>query len=960
MKRTLLFLVSLLFISMQLSSQVPQIISFQSMVKNADGTTISDGEYSITFKIFNAETGGTSLWTETQTLQAANGYISAALGSSTSLNLSFEDQYWIGIRIEGEDELMPRIQLSVSPYAFYAISIADNSVNSSKIEDGSIGSVDLNQMNANIGQALIWNGSFWAPTDISEGDETDPIYSASPSSSVTGDNINNWNTAYGWGDHSVVGYLTEYSETDPVYTADPASDITGDDITNWDNAFGWGNHSVVGYLTEYTETDPIFSASSAFGITGTNITNWNTAYGWGNHSIAGYLSTTTSAGGDLTGTYPNPAIGTAVIDSENLAQMGASNGDVLTWSGLNWEAQAPSGVVTEINDLTDASSDNSNLYLGDGAGEIDNGDNNNTAVGIDAMHINTSGSYNVALGFRAMYSNVDRRYCVAVGYNALNNNGTDCTHWYHGTENTAIGYVSLMDNTSGAGNTAVGSYSLRNNENGTVNTGIGAEALYSNISGEQNTATGNKSSYSNTSGNYNSSYGAFSLYNNTTGENNAAFGPYSLYSNTDRSELVAIGYRALYNNGRDATETNHAMYNNAVGYQALYNNTIGYHNSASGYQAMYRNISGNYNTAYGNYALFDNRTGEYNTAVGKEALDDNLYGSKNTAVGYSALDGNIDRSELVAIGYRALYHNSEDATSQTDATCNTAVGFESLYENTTGYNNTAIGYHSLYDNTTGSSNTAIGSYSLNNNDDGVSNTSVGANSALVFTANSYTTFLGYDADNSSSTALSNSMALGNGSRINASNQVRIGNSSVSSIGGYESWTDLSDRRFKDNLRENIPGLAFITKLRPVSYNMKVQELNHFLNIPDTLNKDERLQEGIRLKESINYNGFIAQEVEEAAKSIGFDFHGVDAPQNDETPYGLRYALFVVPLVKAVQEQQEMIEELNQKDNEIQVLKKQVEEQNKRIQELEKLNKRIDCLERLLKESDVKDLEVGQK
>ncbi|MEO6130508.1 MAG: hypothetical protein ABIQ02_01580, partial [Saprospiraceae bacterium] len=58
-----------------------------------------------------------------------------------------------------------------------------------------------------------------------------------------------------------------------------------------------------------------------------------------------------------------------------------------------------------------------------------------------------------------------------------------------------------------------------------------------------------------------------------------------------------------------------------------------------------------------------------------------------------------------------------------------------------------------------------------------------------------------------------------------------------------------------------------------------------------------------------YSGFIAQEVEDAAKAINYEFSGVDAPKNDSDLYGLRYAEFVVPLVKAVQEQQIQIEEL---------------------------------------------------
>ncbi|MFT4522526.1 MAG: hypothetical protein ACI8ZN_001476 [Bacteroidia bacterium] len=55
-----------------------------------------------------------------------------------------------------------------------------------------------------------------------------------------------------------------------------------------------------------------------------------------------------------------------------------------------------------------------------------------------------------------------------------------------------------------------------------------------------------------------------------------------------------------------------------------------------------------------------------------------------------------------------------------------------------------------------------------------------------------------------------------------------------------------------------------------------------------------------------HTGFIAQDVEKAATDPGFTFDGVDAPDSDKDHYGLRYSAFVVPLVKAVQEQQEVI------------------------------------------------------
>jgi len=70
-------------------------------------------------------------------------------------------------------------------------------------------------------------------------------------------NATDWDTAYGWGDHAVAGYLTSFTETDPTVPSHVKSITTGD-INNWDAAFGWGDHASEGYLT--TESDPVVGA----------------------------------------------------------------------------------------------------------------------------------------------------------------------------------------------------------------------------------------------------------------------------------------------------------------------------------------------------------------------------------------------------------------------------------------------------------------------------------------------------------------------------------------------------------------------------------------------------------------------------------------------------------------------------------------------------------------------------
>ena len=72
------------------------------------------------------------------------------------------------------------------------------------------------------------------------------------------------------------------------------------------------------------------------------------------------------------------------------------------------------------------------------------------------------------------------------------------------------------------------------------------------------------------------------------------------------------------------------------------------------------------------------------------------------------------------------------------------------------------------------------------------------------------------------------------------------------------------------------------KLRPVTYNTDIRKQNQIYGITDTLQ-----QEGKYDIDHITFTGFIAQEVEQAAKACYYDFSGVDKPENDKSTYGLR-------------------------------------------------------------------------
>lgn len=198
--------------------------------------------------------------------------------------------------------------------------------------------------------------------------ETDPVFSASAAASITnagsGD-VSQGDTAFGWGNHATAGYLTsETSHADVVVDGDFASQglmkrgatagaysIVTDNSANWNTAFGWGDHGAVGYLTtetyQGTVTSVAITVPTGFSITGSPITSagtlaltfaagyslptttkqgqWDTAFGWGDHSTAGYLT----------------SLGTALVDGDFasaglMATDGAGGYSIVTDASANW------------------------------------------------------------------------------------------------------------------------------------------------------------------------------------------------------------------------------------------------------------------------------------------------------------------------------------------------------------------------------------------------------------------------------------------------------------------------------------------------------------------------------------------------------------------------------------------------------------------------------------------------
>ncbi|MEN8194386.1 MAG: MAP7 domain-containing protein [Bacteroidota bacterium] len=138
MKKLFLALTILFFTNLFTFGQVPQATSFQGVLADSEGSVLSDGTYSLNFRLFDSAADGTMLWEETQDVATVGGIFNVILGQSTAFDLPFDDQYWLEIAIDGGDALSPRVKLTSSAYSLNTRSIPNNIVTAEKVADGNL------------------------------------------------------------------------------------------------------------------------------------------------------------------------------------------------------------------------------------------------------------------------------------------------------------------------------------------------------------------------------------------------------------------------------------------------------------------------------------------------------------------------------------------------------------------------------------------------------------------------------------------------------------------------------------------------------------------------------------------------------------------------------------------------------------------------------------------------------
>ena len=109
-------------------------INFQGKVVNSNGTNVANGSYTFVFQMYTVASGGSNVWTDTETLTVTDGIFQYNLGSDTvnaplpgSVDFN-TDNIYLGINFNADGEMTPRVQFTAAPYAINAEKVGGLSV----------------------------------------------------------------------------------------------------------------------------------------------------------------------------------------------------------------------------------------------------------------------------------------------------------------------------------------------------------------------------------------------------------------------------------------------------------------------------------------------------------------------------------------------------------------------------------------------------------------------------------------------------------------------------------------------------------------------------------------------------------------------------------------------------------------------------------------------------------------
>jgi hypothetical protein len=858
-------------------ADVPELINYQGILTDSGGQPL-DGTYDLTFKIYPDTNLATPyLWKEVHlAAEVDQGLFNVILGSVLPIpdSVFAGSERYLGIAIDMDPEMTPRMRITSVPWALRA-AVADTALVTAGAGDG-------------------------YSLDAEDGDPVDVVY-------VDADGKVGINT-------TTVGPFQLFVNGDVGIPYTAGYQISSYDAVSWDSHTG----SIVigspytGLLFNSGDTEPRMMIDRDTGDVGINTTdpaakldifgNLRVSGGAGLekainivryhdstnvHTIKSIedgnsgLQVSTYLNGDIAlmpGGIGKVGIGTTTpvrtLDVNGTARM----------NGF-WLTSAPTSGYVLTSDATGVGTWRAPAALPDGDWTISGDDMYSSVIG------------NVGVGEPSPGSKLDVDGDVNVS-DDYKIRGEEVLQ-VDGTSNVSVGREAGKFNTSWGG-AFVGRWAGHSNQ-GACNTFLGAYAGTTSTGG-QNTFVGFNAGNRNGSGNDN----------------------------------TFIGYNA----GQVNTE---GYWNTFIGFGSGSDNVGGDYNTFLGMNSGGANVSGNANVFLGYMAGNLNDSGENNVFVGGRAGNSNVSGSRNVFVGYRAGYSETGSDNLyIANGQydsNVLIYGDFAQGNVGIGTLSPSSGLE-IYKDTDGL----VGLTIANPNTGSASSEAI---YFNNEDGSVTGIRIQNSDQMSIFNNRPAGYISYSTSGLQRMVIANNgnVGIGTGSPDNllhVDGVVQIGSiETISDIGSntlgcdanwcpqsdnYWSvgsstnrWTavwavdgtiNTSDVRLKESISDLQYGLNEVMKLRPISFTWR-----------------DRPEAGRRL-------GLIAQEVQPVIGEVVADTKMVMAedaagskPSSEPAEnLGIYYSQLVPVLIKAVQEQQGLIEEQAERIQDLEARIAQIEGQ----------------------------------
>ena len=333
---------------------IPQTITYQGVLSE-DGELVT-GTKSVTFGIYGASTGGTSLWTEVQSVDFENGAFGVILGSVTPIPTSVFDgaRKWLSVTVDGGSELLPRPEIVSAGYAFFAENAGDATTLDGRESWEFAGSVHSHD-------SRYYTQSTLTTTDGDPPNEGSnlvhwDILSGVPSGFADGID----DTGSGITDHGqLTGLLdddhTQYARETTLQTSDGTAPNAGSNQVHWNNLTGMPedfadgidntseggviDHGDLGGLDDddhpqYAQESVLQTSDGTAPNEGSNQVHWNNLSGVPSGFADGADDITTNASLITTGSMaPQRITGTAVTENDTRL-LTQSEKDSLTSGGI--------------------------------------------------------------------------------------------------------------------------------------------------------------------------------------------------------------------------------------------------------------------------------------------------------------------------------------------------------------------------------------------------------------------------------------------------------------------------------------------------------------------------------------------------------------------------------------------------------------------------------------------------